>query len=351
MKKLAVFQSDLKVGGIQKSLVNFLSLLPAEEFDIDVFLFDRDVFYDLSQIGENVHFHFLKPYAYWNRFVYFRLLRLFHKKKVSDKEYDLAIDFSSYRNECAIGALCVNARKRVMWIHNDVSIKKSEEFKYRILVHFFKAKYSFFDAFAAVSAGIVEPFVQETHIDASKVRVVPNFINTEEIHRKMREPISFQTDPAQYNLASMGRLCHQKGFDILLNEFSQVVKQRPDMHLYLIGDGPDREALMEQCSRQNLQDMVTFLGNQENPFPYLAQMDGFVLDSRYEGQGMVLWEAKAVGLTLFLPKRLEKYNAGLTGCDNMVDALTKAEKMERQTNSLKDYNQAVLSGIRSLFPA
>ena len=90
MKKIAVFQSDLKVGGIQKSLVNFLSMLPSEEFEIDVFLYDRDVFYDLSQIGENVHFHFLKPYAYWNRFIYFRILRLFHRRKLSDKKYDLA---------------------------------------------------------------------------------------------------------------------------------------------------------------------------------------------------------------------------------------------------------------------
>ena len=114
-----------------------------------------------------------------------------------------------------------------------------------------------------------------------------------------------------------------------MNEFSKVVASRKDIHLYLIGDGPDREALLAQCDQLNLNDYVTFLGNQENPFPYLAQMDGFALDSRYEGQGMVLWEAKAVGLTLFLPKRLEKYNAGLSGCGDMVEALSKARKAGR----------------------
>ncbi len=349
MKKLAVFQSDLKVGGIQKSLVNFLSMLPSEEFEIEVFLYDKEIFYDLSQIGGNVSFHFLKPYAYWNRFIYFRILRLFHRKKLSDKKYDLAIDFSSYRNECAIGALCVDAPKRVMWIHNDVSIKRKEELKYRILFHFFKGKYQYFDNFAAVSAGIVEPFTRETGINASKIQVIPNFINVQEIHRKALEPVPFQVDPNKYNLASMGRLCHQKGFDILLNEFSKVIVLRKDIHLYIIGDGPDREALLAQCDQFNLNDYVTFLGNQENPFPYLAQMDGFVLDSRYEGQGMVLWEAKALGLTLFLPERLEKYNAGLSGCRDMIDALTNAQKVERCEDSLTDYNQTVLNGIRNLF--
>ena len=78
-------------------------------------------------------------------------------------------------------------------------------------------------------------------------------------------------------------------------------------------------------------------------------MDGFILDSRYEGQGMVLWEAKAVGLTLFLPRRLEKYNDGLSGCDNIVDSLIKAQKTERKLSSLTEYNQKALFGIQSLF--
>lgn len=349
MKKISVFQSDLQVGGIQKSLVNFLSMLPSEEYEIDVFLFSRDIFYDLSQIGKNVHFYFLKPYAYWNRFVYFKILRRFHKKKINDKKYDLAIDFSSYRNECAIGALNVNAAKRVMWIHNDVAIKKREEPKYRLLVHFFKKKYQYFDEFVAVSEGIIDPFVEETGILREKICAIPNFINTEEIQKKSEEPVNFQVDPAVYNLATMGRLCHQKGFDILLHEFSDICKSREDMRLYLIGDGPDRESLQALSRKLGLEDKVTFVGNKVNPFPYLRQMDGFVLDSRYEGQGMVLWEAKALGLELFMPKRLEKYNAGLVGCDNMVETLRKAVKKLKRMDKLTEYNQNILQNIRKLF--
>ena len=57
---------------------------------------------------------------------------------------------------------------------------------------------------------------------------------------------------------------------------------------------------------------MTLLGNQPNPFPYMDRMDGFVLTSRYEGQGMVIWEAKALGLPLYLSKNLEAYNPGVT---------------------------------------
>jgi hypothetical protein len=43
------------------------------------------------------------------------------------------VDFNSYRNECSVGAARVRAKKRVMWIHNDVEIKRRNEWKYRVL--------------------------------------------------------------------------------------------------------------------------------------------------------------------------------------------------------------------------
>ena len=39
-------------------------------------------------------------------------------------EYDLAADFNSYQFACAAGTLGVRAKKRVMWIHNNVEIKQ-----------------------------------------------------------------------------------------------------------------------------------------------------------------------------------------------------------------------------------
>ena len=56
-------------------------------------------------------------------------------------EYDLAADFNSYQVSCAVGALTVPAKKRVMWIHNDVRVKLQNEWKYRVLWHFFKGKF------------------------------------------------------------------------------------------------------------------------------------------------------------------------------------------------------------------
>ncbi len=347
MKKIAIFQCDFNVGGIQKALLNILNDIDYTQCEVDVYVFDDRVFFQMPE-HENLKIIFCKPYPFLNRLVYFELLHRFAPRPAADKEYDVAIDFNSYRNECAIGAITVKAKKRIMWIHNDVEIKQRHEYKYRILWHFFKAKLKYFDEFCAVSPGIIDGFRRVSGIYDKKITAIPNHINTAEIFEKAKAPVAFAVDPAQYNLCTMGRICHQKGFDILMTYMVKVHEVRPDMHLYLLGDGPDREKLTAQIESLGLTDTVTLLGNQSNPFPYVDQMDGFVLTSRYEGQGLVIWEAKTLGLDIFITDNLEKYNPGIPGCRDIVSALIAAERKEKVYDDLSEYNAAIEARLREV---
>ena len=347
MKKIAFFQSDFRVGGIQKALINILNEIDYSQCAVDVYYFDTEHFFDLPK-HENLRFISCRPYPYLCRMVYFSILRRFAPKISFDTEYDVAVDFSSYRNECAIGALSAPAKKRVMWLHNDIEIKLKNEPKYKILWHFFKKKFRYFDEFAAVSPGIIDGFRHVTGITDKPVTAIPNHVNTGEIFEKAALPIDFSVDEDNYNLCTMGRLCHQKGYDILLDYMAQVHKVRPDIHLYMIGDGPDREKLTEQCHRLGLQETVTMLGNQQNPFPYLDKMDGFVLTSRYEGQGIVIWEAKTLGLELFISKNLEQYNPGISGYSDIPAALCAARRHEKVRDDLHEYNENITRSLNKV---
>ena len=350
MKRIAIFQSDLRVGGIQKALVNTLEELASPEYEVDLYLFDAGVREDFFALPErdNLHVYRLKPYPFLSRLVYFSLLKRFAPVAVQDSDYDVAIDFSSYRAECAVGALSVRAKKRLMWIHNDVEIKMRNELKYRVLWHFFKGKLQYYDGFCAVSPGIIEGFRRVSGISDKPIVAIPNRIDTGEIFRKMELPVDFEPDPACYNLCSMGRLCHQKGFDILLGLFAEAVRQRPELRLYILGDGPDKEKLLAQIRRLALEGKVTLLGNQENPFPYLKQMDAFTLTSRYEGQGLVIWEAKAVGLPLLIAKNLEPYNPGIAGTEDLPAAFVAAQRAPHTPDDLADYNAAISQSLREV---
>ena len=347
MKKIAIFQCDMRIGGIQKALVNILSEIDYTQCIVDLYLFDSERYFDMPE-RENLNVIELKPYFFLNRVVYFEILRKFFPVVKTDMEYDIAIDFNSYRNECAVGALKVKAKKRVIWIHNDVEIKKQNEPKYQVLWHFFKKKFNYFDEFCAVSPGIIDGFRRTSGIYDKRVTAIPNHIDTEEIFRKREETIDFEVDPAHYNLCTMGRICHQKGFDILMEQFAQVVKEREDMRLFLLGDGPDRTKLEKQISALGLDEYVTLLGNQANPFPYLAKMDGFVLTSRYEGQGLVIWEAKTLGLELFISKNLEPYNPDIPGRENIAQALITAERRPKNPDYLREYNRQIGESIRAV---
>ncbi len=348
MKRIAIFQSDLRVGGIQKSLVNILNEIDYTKCAVDVYLFDRECFFDLPE-HENLSIRFLPPMPRWNRLVYFDLLLPFARDVTGGKEYDVAVDFNSYRNECSIGAIKANAKKRVMWVHNDVEIKLAHEPKYRVLWHFFQGKIRHFDAFAAVSPGIIDGFRRKAKIGDKPVVSIPNHIDTGEIFRKAALPVDFTVDGGRLNLCSMGRICHQKGYDLLMPELAKVRDAGRNFHFYLIGDGPDRPALEAQIASLGLTDHVTLLGNQANPFPYMDQMDGFVLTSRYEGQGMVIWEAKALGLPLYISKNLEPYNPGVAGCGDIAAALLAAEKpTQKSYDDLSGYNAAISASIRAL---
>lgn len=345
MKKIAIFQSDLHVGGIQKSLINLLNDLLQDECQVDLYLFEEGCFFDLPQ-HPNLNIIPAKPYSFSGRMVYFDLLRRFRPIPVRDVDYDVAVDFNSYRNECAVGALCVRAKKRLMWIHNDVEIKLRNEPKYRLLWHFFKKKFQYYDGFCAVSPGIIDGFRRATGITGRPIVAIPNHIDTGEIFRKMHMPIDFAPDPAQYNLCTMGRICHQKGFDILLELLAEAAARRPELHLYLLGDGPDREALLQQAERLGISGHLTLLGNQPNPFPYLAKMDAFTLTSRYEGQGMVIREAQAVGLPLFIAENLGKYNPGIPGTRDLVSAFVQARRRPHSPDDLTGYNAEIRRAIR-----
>ena len=348
MKRIAIFQKDLGIGGIQRSLVNMLTNMDLSSYEVDLFLFAEPEICSAADL-KNINIYILKPLFYLNRIVKFDTLRKMFRYNLPQKSYDLAIDYNSYSNECAICTFAVQAKKRIMWIHNDIEIEYKNSAKYRILWSHFKSKFKLYDEFVAVSEGIVQPFRYMTGIDSKKITVIPNSINTPHLIRKSREEIAFRVEPDITNFIFAGRFTYQKGIDILLDYFARALSKRTDIHLYLLGGGPEELRLAQQIEEQKIGDYVSIIAAAENPYPYMAQMDALILTSRHEGQGMVLWEAKALGLDLIFEKHLEKYNDGLKGTDNITKAIINQKKHIKHFDSLDYYNLKIKNSLYELF--
>ena len=127
----------------------------------------------------------------------------------------------------------------------------------------------------------------------SKLAIVHCGVTPERYRRDPRAP----GDPGK-RLLFVGRLAAVKGVPVLLEALRGLVARHPELHLTLIGDGPDRAGLERAAGQAGLAGHVSFTGylSQAAVAELLKQADLFVLPSFAEGVPVVLMEAMAAGL-------------------------------------------------------
>lgn len=119
------------------------------------------------------------------------------------------------------------------------------------------------------------------------------FVFSQEKRDEIRKKFNIE---ANYVLGHTGRLAEVKNQVFILKLMQDILKQRPDAVLMLIGDGEDREMLRNTAKELNIQDKVIFAGNTTSVQDYLSAMDVFVFPSLYEGLPLSILEVQANGL-------------------------------------------------------
>jgi glycosyltransferase involved in cell wall biosynthesis len=105
-------------------------------------------------------------------------------------------------------------------------------------------------------------------------------------------------DLAARRVVAAGRLAPQKGFDLLIAAFGEVVADHPDWKLRILGSGDRRAELQAMIDARGLADSVELAGATSDIGPELAQASIFALSSRREGFPLVLVEAMSKGLAV-----------------------------------------------------
>lgn len=95
---------------------------------------------------------------------------------------------------------------------------------------------------------------------------------------------------------SVGRLAPQKGYDLLLPVWKQVVEQVDGWKLRIVGNGAMKESLLKQAGELGLNDTIEFFPATPHVVDYYRECPVYVMSSRFEGLPMVLIEAKACGM-------------------------------------------------------
>ena len=95
---------------------------------------------------------------------------------------------------------------------------------------------------------------------------------------------------------SVGRLALQKDHSTLIQAFSKIVDQYPEVTLTIYGEGPERERLEHLIAHLNLDGKVKLPGVVDEMHKILREADLFIFPSRFEALPNALCEAMAVGL-------------------------------------------------------
>jgi len=103
-------------------------------------------------------------------------------------------------------------------------------------------------------------------------------------------------DPHQKLLLYVGRLAKEKNTGTLFAAFDRLMQQRPnDFHLLVVGDGPDRDRLIDLSSRSNRVSWIQYCNDSSQLAGYYRAADLFVHPGVQETFGLVTLESQACG--------------------------------------------------------
>lgn len=97
---------------------------------------------------------------------------------------------------------------------------------------------------------------------------------------------------------TVGRLTDQKGFDLLIDAWKLVCKQRQDWKLYIVGSGENEIMLKQKSQNYSLNEFIEFIPATQNITQYYEKASLYCMSSRYEGLPMVLLEAQTYCLPI-----------------------------------------------------
>jgi len=295
MKTLLIIDS-LRVGGAQKLLTVFADEILRRGHEVEVVTlmnYKRDdaIFDDLVKLGVSVRCFPLRNLG--DLVTLINLTRFLKNNKP-----DIVHTQLNYANIIGTLAAHLTGIPSLASLHN-ASIHLVNERRYRNWL-----ETGMLNQFSRriIACGYTVASVQQTRFKAKTLVVIPNpapilkVVNSNDVFdfRNTQLP-----DGKGILLVTVGRLIPEKGYPDMVQAISQVQKQtNKEFKLVIVGSGPLHGQLREFVNEQNLENIVTFLGQRNDISTILAASDIYISTSHFEGQSIAVMEAMAAGLPI-----------------------------------------------------
>lgn len=158
----------------------------------------------------------------------------------------------------------------------------------------------FTDACVAPAKHMADEYARTNWLPAKRVQVIPNGVDTNAFRRVVgvREQLGLGLREEDFVVGFVGRLDPVKDLAGAITTFASL-RQKIDgarARFVLVGEGPEREALLRASSAQGLDKDVIFAGLRSDIARCMAGMDVYFQPSHYEGHSVTLLEAMSCSL-------------------------------------------------------
>lgn len=362
MKKKLLFVIDsLPCAGAEKSLITLLSQLDYEQYEVDLQLFAYGWTLD-ELVPKEVNF--LPPLSYTNysnqslkqmilncrnltqfkmivaRLRYSLFIRKGHLTNAqmarlywqsigsviekNEKVYDVAISYAQGIPTFYV-ADKTRAAKKYAWVN--VSYTLGEEDRL-----FQEKYYQAYERIVAVSESAEEIFLESFPMFKDRMTIIYDINDYQMIKRMSELEPEFKLDAPHLKLLTIGRLDHQKGYDIAL-EAARLLKERGILFTwYVLGKGGLYDEIKQMIQKYGLEKEFILLGITANPYPMIKQCDIYVQTSKFEGYGLAIAEARMLNKPVVTTKFDAVFNQMVhekNGLVTPMDGVGVADGIER----------------------
>ncbi|MCI9077846.1 MAG: glycosyltransferase [Lachnospiraceae bacterium] len=241
----------------------------------------------------------------------------------TEKEYDLAVSYieggSAYYT-----AEHVKAKKKAVFIHTDY---KKAGYTRKLD----NRCYEKFDIIFPISDEVKEQFLKVYPEYRNKTKVFHNIINQKRLRKLAGKPGGFNDGFDGIRLLTVGRLTYHKAYPVAIEAMRLLKKDGYNVRWYVLGEGPERQALEQRISDAGLKGEFVLCGAVDNPYPYYRQAGLYIHATRFEGKSIAIQEAQTLGCAIVASdngSNREQIEDGTDGILCSLDAVSVKNAVE-----------------------
>ena len=365
--KILICTNNYRQGGVSRTLQFYLAKMDEAGFDIDVFCLDphgpylgkyqgckilpKDKWISLLLCYRNessVMSLVMKACRAFCKKVFKKDILLYFLSRRAKKlqgRYDVAFAWSEGESDLLVQRM--SGPLKLARIHND----------YRFDPPTHGADFSLCDNIICVSHSSSRSFMELFPNIKDKVRVIHNLLTADKVRMQAQEPIEDEMFQKKgKTLVSVGRIDYPKHFDIIPEIAAQLKEKGVEFRWFVVGGGRGvlKQAVEDNIMKYGVQDEVVLLGNRNNPYPYVAAADLYVLTSRFDCYPTVVNEALLLGKPVVAsdipvaPEMVAPENGRVVPYEKMADAIYDL-LMNPIVPDFKDHTEDTIEKYRLLF--